>query len=123
MVRRVPTSCWWLTAAAVALAAGPALGQAPRVVQCERCHANREFLVGKTPAPEQDSALYVPASTLRDTRHRNLRCEDCHRGFEAGYPHRVTAVVAPCQTCHAATGRDWEAYCRSVRWRIVPGLY
>jgi protein-S-isoprenylcysteine O-methyltransferase Ste14 len=25
--------------------------------------------------------------------------------------------------CRQKYGRDWEAYCRKVRWRIVPGLY
>jgi delta14-sterol reductase len=25
--------------------------------------------------------------------------------------------------CLQKYGRDWEAYCRKVRWRIVPGLY
>ena len=25
--------------------------------------------------------------------------------------------------CLAKYGRDWEAYCQRVRWRIVPGLY
>jgi hypothetical protein len=25
--------------------------------------------------------------------------------------------------CLARYGQDWEAYCRKVRWRIVPGLY
>lgn len=25
--------------------------------------------------------------------------------------------------CQAKYGRDWDLYCRKVRWRIVPGLY
>ncbi len=25
--------------------------------------------------------------------------------------------------CHAKYGEDWDAYCRKVRWRIVPGVY
>ena len=25
--------------------------------------------------------------------------------------------------CHEKYGKDWEAYCRKVRWRIVPGIY
>jgi protein-S-isoprenylcysteine O-methyltransferase Ste14 len=25
--------------------------------------------------------------------------------------------------CREKYGRDWEAYCRKVRWRIVPGIY
>jgi len=25
--------------------------------------------------------------------------------------------------CHQKYGKDWEAYCRKVRWRILPGVY
>lgn len=25
--------------------------------------------------------------------------------------------------CHVKYGADWDAYCRRVRWRIVPGIY
>ena len=27
------------------------------------------------------------------------------------------------ELCQAKYGVDWDAYCRKVRWRIVPGLY
>ncbi|HEY7686907.1 MAG TPA: multiheme c-type cytochrome [Gemmatimonadales bacterium] len=83
-------------------------GQASQVVQCEKCHGSRDFMVGRASDP-RDSALYVPAAILQDTRHSGLRCPDCHRGYEAGYPHRVATRVAPCQTCHENAGRDWEA--------------
>jgi protein-S-isoprenylcysteine O-methyltransferase Ste14 len=25
--------------------------------------------------------------------------------------------------CLAKYGADWDAYCRKVRWRIIPGVY
>ena len=25
--------------------------------------------------------------------------------------------------CAGRYGQDWEAYCRKVRWRILPGIY
>ena len=25
--------------------------------------------------------------------------------------------------CHEKYGKDWEAYCRKVPWRILPGIY
>jgi hypothetical protein len=46
---------------------------------------------------------------LQDTRHSDLRCADCHRGYEAGYPHQVANRVVPCQTCHEQEGHDWAA--------------
>ncbi len=75
-------------------------------VACEKCHANRDFLAGRAPA---DTALFVPAAALADTRHAGLGCADCHRGYDAGYPHRTVARVTPCQTCHEQAGRDWGA--------------
>jgi len=98
--------------AAVIVLAGvapAATAQQPPVVECLRCHGNRDFLTGKGKDARQDSALFVPAGVLEGTVHKTLRCTDCHRGFEAGYPHRVSAVVVPCQTCHEQEGRDWTA--------------
>lgn len=89
--------------------AGPSVAQQPQTVECARCHGNREFLVGKARDARQDSALYVPAGALHGTAHDALQCTDCHRGFEAGYPHQVSAPVVPCQTCHEQAGLDWMA--------------
>jgi len=83
--------------------AAPATG-----ITCDKCHGNRDFLVGKG-GPRGDSGLYVPATTLQDTRHATLRCAQCHVGYDEGYPHQATAVVVPCATCHAEAGRDWAA--------------
>jgi hypothetical protein len=98
----------WLAAATAFLAAAGAGTATAQGITCEKCHGNRDFLVGKG-GPQGDSALYVPAGTLQDTRHASLRCAQCHVGYDAGYPHRATSRVVPCSTCHAAEGRDWDA--------------
>lgn len=96
----------------VALAAGlvaapPAQAQRDQGVDCQKCHANKEFLVGKAPTPQADSALFVPDSLLRDSKHRGLICTACHPGFAGGYPHPDTTIAVPCQSCHPAEGAAW----------------
>jgi hypothetical protein len=108
-VRRLVVAALAAVAAVPAAPRPPAAAQRPSVVTCDRCHANREFLVGKTATPAGDSALFVPRALLHETRHQSLQCADCHRGFEAGYPHRVATRVVPCETCHARAGADWAA--------------
>jgi hypothetical protein len=82
--------------------------QGSPAVDCAKCHSNRDFLQGKG-GPGRDSALYVTPAVLQNTAHQSLRCTDCHRGFDAGYPHTSAAIVAPCQTCHEREGQDWQA--------------
>lgn len=77
-------------------------------ITCDKCHANRDFLVGKG-GRHGDTALYVPAAILQGTAHDTLRCAQCHVGYDATFPHQATSRVVPCRTCHAAEGRDWEA--------------
>lgn len=87
--------------------AGKAVGAS---VECAKCHANRDFLVGKGAKPGEDSLLFVPPTVLAGTAHDTLRCTSCHRGFEEGYPHRTGGpMVTPCQTCHDPEGKDWAA--------------
>lgn len=106
--------CSRLIAILATVAAGAALpavslsSQAATAVDCAKCHSNRDFLAGKG-GRGGDSALYVTPALLQGTVHQSLRCADCHRGFEAGYPHNVAAVVTPCETCHEQEGRDWHA--------------
>ena len=79
-------------------------------VQCAKCHASHDFLVGKGRKPGEDTLLFVPPTILAGTAHDTLHCTSCHRGYEEGYPHAATLpLVAPCQTCHEREGRDWQA--------------
>lgn len=81
-------------------------------VQCEKCHADRQFLAGKAKGAKGDSVLFVPDTLLRDSRHRTLVCADCHAGYNDGYPHvAVAAVSRQCQSCHEEQG---AAYHRSI---------
>ena len=100
-------------------AQGPRPGAARGDVQCQKCHANREFLVGKASTVRGDSALFVPDSLLRDSRHAKLACADCHPGFEAGYPHNTTAIAVPCQQCHEKQGAEWAASIHAPNARTV----
>ena len=99
-----------LLAALVLLAAGGGggrlAGQSVPRVRCENCHGNRTFITGQR-APG-DTSLLVPAAILTETAHRGLGCPDCHRGYEAGYPHHAASKVVACQTCHASEGREWQ---------------
>jgi hypothetical protein len=110
-MRAVARSPLLLGAALLVLvgSARTAAAQQARVVDCARCHGNRDFLIGKAQDARQDSALFVPAGILQGTVHQTLRCTDCHRGFENGYPHQVSPSVVPCQTCHEQAGIGWSA--------------
>ncbi len=91
-----------------AVAPRPAAAQ-QGVVQCQKCHADRAFLVGKGPTLKADSALFVPEELLRDSKHAKLSCTECHPVYGGGYPHPDTGVIAvPCESCHEAEGREWE---------------
>lgn len=93
----------WLVALACVAGASRAEGQARQVVQCQNCHGDRGIL-----GASGDSALFVAADVLTGTAHAQLGCADCHRGFEAGYPHTAEQKVVPCQTCHEQEGLDWR---------------
>lgn len=118
----------WLSILFVGLAPSPLHGQrvgrvrpapaiaTPRIVahtpaqstvQCQKCHANRDFLVGKGSAARGDTALFVPDSLLRDSKHAKLACADCHPGYDKGYPHNTAAVAVPCRQCHAPEDTAW----------------
>jgi len=81
-------------------------------VQCEKCHADRQFLAGKAKGAKGDSVLFVPDTLLRDSRHQTLVCADCHAGYNDGYPHtKVPQVALTCAHCHDDQG---AAYDRSI---------
>ena len=89
-------------------AAGQTSSATSQVVQCDQCHANRDFLAANAVGPGLDTALYVPAVVTQGTAHQTLSCADCHVGFDAGYPHQFTEVVADCSSCHEQEGNDWS---------------
>ena len=103
----------------VATASVPRHPPAQSTVQCQKCHANRDFLVGKGSTEHGDSALFVPDSLLRDSRHAKLACADCHPGYDKGYPHNTTAVAVPCQQCHAPEQAGWAKSIHANNARTV----
>jgi nitrate/TMAO reductase-like tetraheme cytochrome c subunit len=78
-------------------------------IDCERCHGNRPFLVGKRDTPERDEALFVPAASLEGTAHQSLQCADCHRDYGESFPHPPSRETVACLTCHATEHEDWVA--------------
>jgi len=80
-----------------------------QVVECTKCHADRDLLSANASGARQDSALFVTGAVLDSSVHHSLQCTDCHRGFGAGFPHQASQVVVPCSTCHEKEGRDWAA--------------
>ena len=93
---------------ALAALARPSAAQRAPVVDCAKCHANHDFLVGKGKPPGGDSALYVPATALAGSVHDTIRCASCHVGYGDGYPHNVREKAVPCQKCHTQAGADWS---------------
>lgn len=91
------------------VAAQSAGTRSTQVVECTKCHADHDLLDANATGPRQDSALYVTRAVLDSSVHRSLQCTDCHRGFEAGFPHKVSQIVVPCSTCHEQEGRNWAA--------------
>lgn len=86
----------------------PVLGQATEVA-CAKCHGDRELLAANVDSAARVADLFMPDSVIPDGVHRNLRCAECHVGYDAGYPHQATAVAVPCQSCHDAVGARWSA--------------
>jgi hypothetical protein len=89
-------------------------GAAHADVDCAKCHANHEFLVGKRATPEADAALFVPAGRIEASVHASLTCVECHSSYDDGFPHATDAVTRDCQSCHDAEGRGWEASIHAV---------
>lgn len=86
-------------------------------VQCEKCHADRTFLAGKARNDKGDSVLFVPDTSLRDSRHESLVCADCHAGYNDGYPHATVASVAvSCDRCHENQGVAYHSSIHSANF-------
>jgi hypothetical protein len=104
-----------LMGAAVVIAAGALTGSATRagaqaagVVNCEKCHGNRDFIERRRDRRSADTLMYVPRSLLDGTAHATLACAQCHENYDDGYPHDARARAVPCQSCHEQPGMDWE---------------
>lgn len=95
--------------AALLAAAAPAPLPAQTGVDCARCHADPEFLVGKGGTPAEDALLYVPDSLLRVTVHAEQACTDCHTAFDDAFPHQPSATTATCGSCHEEADAGWMA--------------
>jgi Class III cytochrome C family len=118
LIRMRPVSMLAALAPALLLGEGTAAAQArppaAQVVQCAKCHADHDFIAANARGPGQDTLLYVPPDVLEGTAHQGLACTDCHRGFEAGFPHTASQMVVPCATCHEQEGQDWSASIHAV---------
>ena len=77
-------------------------------LDCNRCHGSHEFLAGKRSTPEGDAALFVPDSLLSATKHAQLVCADCHRGYDR-FPHAPEGSTLACASCHEAAEADFVA--------------
>ncbi|HYD51238.1 MAG TPA: cytochrome c3 family protein, partial [Gemmatimonadaceae bacterium] len=77
-------------------------------VRCDKCHADRTFLVGKARSELGDSVLFVTDAMLEDSRHARLDCADCHVDYDDGYPHATRKVSVPCERCHESAGTTWK---------------
>lgn len=98
--------------AVLGILAGPApaaRAQGAGVVNCDKCHGNRDFIERRRDRRRADTLMYVPRAILEQTAHRTLACAQCHENYDDGYPHDVRARVVPCQSCHEQAGIDWTA--------------
>jgi nitrate/TMAO reductase-like tetraheme cytochrome c subunit len=89
-------------------------GQSQPSVDCQKCHGNREFLIGNTRPMAPWTTLYVPDSLLRDTKHRDQACTECHPGFDDGFPHLAPETSVGCTSCHEPEGADWAESIHAV---------
>lgn len=100
-----------LLAAAGTLAGGatPAGAQGSGVVNCEKCHGDRDFIERRRDRRNADTLMFVSQRMLQGTAHQTLSCARCHENYDDGYPHDVRARTVPCQSCHEQAGLDWAA--------------
>jgi nitrate/TMAO reductase-like tetraheme cytochrome c subunit len=108
-IRRLVGVAVLMAVGALAAAASPAGAQAAGVVNCDRCHGNRDFIERRRDRRSADTLMYVPRTALEQTAHKTLSCAQCHANYDDGYPHDARARVVPCQSCHEQAGLDWEA--------------
>ena len=86
---------------------------APRVaaqsLDCQRCHADSEFLHQQVANSARAQALVVAPSSVEASVHGDLECLDCHAGLDS-YPHRLDRIEpARCIDCHDDVGVEAES--------------
>jgi predicted CXXCH cytochrome family protein len=89
--------------AALALSAPRAVAQ---TLDCERCHADSEFLHQQIANSARAQQLLVAPQANAASVHAELACLDCHRGLDS-FPHRLDRVQpAQCIDCHDDVGTE-----------------
>lgn len=100
----------------------PAAIRAQGVAQCNRCHGDANFMVGKGGSAAADSALYVPAARLAETAHGGIGCAACHAGYDQRYPHAPNpSALAPEQLVRfeSPVGGLWVRSCSDCHAQVL----
>ena len=85
--------------AALGLEAGSILARAQNNGQCLACHQDPNLAATRA---GRKISLYVDASTLARSPHRDLQCVMCHSGFDANkIPHAKPIQPVACLDCHS----------------------
>lgn len=78
---------------------------------CLSCHSDKEISMEKK---GKTISLYVDEKVLKNSTHKNLKCIQCHSGFNAEeIPHKEKIEPINCLTCHSNAG---------VKHQFHPGL-
>ncbi|MBI4520995.1 MAG: hypothetical protein HY701_09155 [Gemmatimonadetes bacterium] len=100
----------------------PTTVSAQGVAQCNRCHGDASFLVGKGDSAAADSVLYVPATRLAETAHGGIGCAACHVGYDQRYPHAPNpSALAPEQLVRfeSPVGGLWVRSCGDCHGQVL----
>ena len=102
-MRRLPLLPWLLVTLAALLGAVPVAAQ--QRSKCALCHGEMEYLRQNTDSMGRARAVFVPDTTLANSAHTKLACQECHPGFSS-FPHR-SGETKPCASCHARPSEQW----------------
>lgn len=73
--------------------------------KCSLCHSEMEYLRQNTDSLARARAVLVPDSTLANSAHAKLGCQECHTSYSA-FPHR-TGDTKSCASCHEKPNENW----------------
>ena len=73
--------------------------------KCSLCHSELEYLRQNTDAMARARAVLVTDTTVANSAHGELTCQECHNSF-GSFPHR-TGETKPCAACHEAPNQQW----------------